>query len=351
MKWSEVVPLLLFILILGCATSIEDIRTGKIKNHWIISSMVFTFCFYFLNFMTSYVQYVELVWDIMQDVLVNAALALVAGFVLWKAGIWPPGDAKLFFAYALLVPLSYYANGYLPYFPSFALLVNIFIAGFVYVTLTTARAELKLRTLALWVENYIFKQKVREVINAANIWKASAALAQKFLGAMSVIILVTPIREKAFAFFFDQYALLLAIVFLFSYGYIQKFLLKTLTLRQLALFIFIYAVLGIVTGSEGKFLQYFFGILKISFLFMFLGEGVGRLLRMYIEYLGEEETRKERESSFSQKRFSDYVSSESGNSSSNIPFAPLMFCGVLTTLVMKQSVVHYVVYLLRMRSF
>lgn len=84
---------------------------------------------------------------------------------------------------------------------------------------------------------------------------------------------------------------------------------------------------------------------------MFLGEGAGRLLRLYLDYLGKEEAGKEKESQASLKTFSDYVASESGNRSSNIPFAPVMFCGVLTTLVMKQSVVHYVLHLLKMRSF
>lgn len=349
MSKVEIVPLILYIFILGCTTSIEDIRTGKIKNHWIISSMVFTLCFYFLSFITSYIQYVALAWNIVRDISVNSGLALLAGVVLWKAGIWPPGDAKLFFAYALLIPLSYYTNGYLPYFPSFALLVNIFIAGFVYVTLTTALSELKLRTLALWVEKYIFKRKVRGVINAANLWKASAALTQKFLGSMAVIILVMPVREKAFAFFFAQYAFLLAVVFLFAYGYIQKFFLKTFTMWQLALFIFIYAVLHIAIGNGSRFLQYFLGILKISLLFMFLGEGVGGLLKLYMNYLGKEETKEKKESLDPRNMFSDYVSSESGNNSSSIAFAPLMFCGVLMTLLMKQSVVHYVLHLLRTR--
>jgi len=41
--------------------------------------------------------------------------------------VWSAGDAKLFFVFSLLIPISYYSKSYLPVFPSFALLVNIFI--------------------------------------------------------------------------------------------------------------------------------------------------------------------------------------------------------------------------------
>ncbi len=344
MKLSDAAPLLLYILILGCVTSLEDIRSGKIKNHWILSAMAFTSCFYFLNFMTSYVQYVALARDIVRDIFVNAGLALLTGIMLWKAGIWPPGDAKLFFAYALLIPLSYYSNGYLPYFPSLALLVNIFVAGFAYVAFATVRTELKIRALALWIEKYFFKKKYKEVIKAANMRSASGALLQKFLTVMALMILAVPLREKIFYFFPAPYAMLPAVVFLFAYGHAQKFLLKIFSWRLLSFFVVCYAVSGLTAGG-GAFLHTFFSLLRLSFIFMFLGEGAGELFKFYMKYLEKEE----KESPSQRGILSDYIASESGSRSAGIAFAPVMFCGVLTTLVMKQSIVHFILQWLRGR--
>lgn len=346
---TETLPLFSFILFLGIATSLEDIRTRKIRNKWIVSSVCFVVLFYAFVFLVDDKINGAMRWDIARDVSVNSVLALSAGFILWKAGVWPPGDAKLFFAYALLVPLPFYANGYLPYFPSLALLINIFLAGFVYITLTTMRSQLNLRALASWIENDIFKQKARDAVSAEKLANVSRSLARKFLGAVAMIILVMPIREMAFTVFFARYAALLTAAFLFAYAAIQKFFLKTFRLWQLALFVFAYAVLGFVTGSGGTFLQHFFVVLKISLLFMFIGEVVGRLLKPYIDFLGKEETKKEKTSLVSRNALSDYVASESGNNVSSIAFAPLMFCGVLTTLVMKQSILHYLLQLLRNR--
>lgn len=345
----ETLPLFSFILFLGIVTSLEDVRARKIKNKWILLSVGFVLLFYAATFLTDEKITFAMKRDIVRDVSVNGVLALCAGFILWKACIWPPGDAKLFFAYALLVPLPFYANGYLPYFPSLALLINIFLAGFVYITLATLRSQLNLRVLALWIENDIFKQKARDAVSAEKLANVSRSLARKFLGAVSMIILVTSIREMAFTVFLARYAVLLTAAFLFAYAAIQKFLLKTFRLWQIALFVFAYVVLGFVAGSGGAFLQHFFVVLKISLLFMFVGEVAGMLLKPYIDFLGKEETKQEKASLVSRNALSDYVASESGSNVSSIAFAPLMFCGVLTTLVMKQSILHYLLQLLRNR--
>jgi hypothetical protein len=52
---------------------------------------------------------------------------------MWRWKVWSAGDAKLFALFSFLLPLKFYSNTYLSYFPSFALLLNIFtIALFVF---------------------------------------------------------------------------------------------------------------------------------------------------------------------------------------------------------------------------
>jgi len=46
---------------------------------------------------------------------------------MWKYKIWKGGDAKLFFAFVFLLPLSTYSNNYIDIFPALVLLINIFI--------------------------------------------------------------------------------------------------------------------------------------------------------------------------------------------------------------------------------
>ena len=49
------------------------------------------------------------------------------GFLLWRFRLWSAGDTKLFTLYALLVPLDFYSKSFVFYFPSFNLLINLFI--------------------------------------------------------------------------------------------------------------------------------------------------------------------------------------------------------------------------------
>jgi hypothetical protein len=65
----------------------------------------------------------------LKDVLINFCIASVIGYSLWKFEIWAPGDGKLFIISVLLVPLKYYGTAHFPYFPAFALLINIFIVA------------------------------------------------------------------------------------------------------------------------------------------------------------------------------------------------------------------------------
>jgi len=116
----------LCILLLGTLTSYEDAKTNRIQNRYVVYSLLLGIGtnillptvaggFWYIN--TTY----------LRTTLINAILALVAGFTLWHFKIWRAGDGKLFLTYAFLLPLSTYYYGYVAYFPSFTILLNTLV--------------------------------------------------------------------------------------------------------------------------------------------------------------------------------------------------------------------------------
>jgi hypothetical protein len=54
-------------------------------------------------------------------------------FILYYFNIWSAGDGKLFFVYAALLPLGFYSSEIYYPFPSFNLIVNLFIPFFLFI--------------------------------------------------------------------------------------------------------------------------------------------------------------------------------------------------------------------------
>jgi len=127
------------IFIIGFITSFEDFKYGKIKNKWIKIGFLWgitIFSLYILwNFTFWILEYFEIspysfsVFKLsyLGEVALNTGLALGVGFLMWSWNVWSAGDAKLFTLFSFLLPLRFYSRTYLSYFPSFALLLNIFI--------------------------------------------------------------------------------------------------------------------------------------------------------------------------------------------------------------------------------
>lgn len=129
------------VLLLGSVTSYEDCKYSKIKNKWILKGLVWALGVYSIlalwlllsdhltlfykakNFMSFIYIY---------DSLINAFIALAIGYLIWYFDLWSAGDAKLFFVFSLLLPLTYYSRSYLPFFPSFALLINVFVPAMIF---------------------------------------------------------------------------------------------------------------------------------------------------------------------------------------------------------------------------
>ncbi len=107
--------------VIGIACSYTDIKYKKIFNKWIILGFIYILCLYgFLLFFLGDNSYVF-------SLILNGLIAFSIGYLLWYFRLWSAGDTKLFAIYAFLVPLQFYSKSYVSYFPSFNLLVNLFI--------------------------------------------------------------------------------------------------------------------------------------------------------------------------------------------------------------------------------
>ncbi|PIZ69526.1 MAG: hypothetical protein COY10_01325 [Candidatus Portnoybacteria bacterium CG_4_10_14_0_2_um_filter_43_36] len=144
------------VFFIGLITSYEDVKYGKVRNKWIklalfwgLAVIIFFYLWYLIAAPVSRFFYFQVLGHpadsspaiftvlpiYLSKIVLNAAVSLVVAFLMWRAGAWAAGDAKLFFVYALLLPLKYYWKSYLPIFPSFVLLINIFIPVFAYLLL------------------------------------------------------------------------------------------------------------------------------------------------------------------------------------------------------------------------
>jgi Flp pilus assembly protein protease CpaA len=106
----------------------KDICCKKISNKIIIAGFLLGAILSIVGLLSGYISV-----DYLEKVAVNVVLALAVSFLIWQLGLWPAGDAKFFILISFLLPLYYYRNSYLPLFPSFALLFNIFIAFLIFV--------------------------------------------------------------------------------------------------------------------------------------------------------------------------------------------------------------------------
>ncbi|MFT4297823.1 MAG: hypothetical protein ACMXX5_01390, partial [Candidatus Woesearchaeota archaeon] len=128
------------ILLFGLITSYEDICKGKIRNRYILIALLGGIAIY-----ASYIVYTILSPDLELskiyyiETILNSIIALTIGFILWLMSFWSPGDAKLFFAYSFLIPISIYSINRIPFFRSFYLIFNSFIPFLLFAVVLTIR--------------------------------------------------------------------------------------------------------------------------------------------------------------------------------------------------------------------
>lgn len=116
------------LLLIGVIASYYDIRKGIIPNKLVFIGYFWTvlllasLSFYNIFFVSS----VDL-FNHIGKIFLNGTLSVIVGYVIWLMGFWSAGDGKLFGLYGFLLPLEFYSEFYVLYFPSSVLLVNFFV--------------------------------------------------------------------------------------------------------------------------------------------------------------------------------------------------------------------------------
>ena len=154
------------ILYLGILASYTDIRYGKIRNKAVLRAIIYALVVYALAIIFFAVKG-TLSGRYVAELGTNILFAAAICFGLWVIRIWSAGDGKLFFAFALLIPPEAYQFGSYNWVPSLTLLFNAFLIGLffmVYMLLGAAKWHNYRIAFSLFLKRFFEPKKFIEII-------------------------------------------------------------------------------------------------------------------------------------------------------------------------------------------
>lgn len=292
--------LLPMFFLLGAIISYEDVRYGKIKNKWIAIGAIWgaaVYLFFLLwllagPLMTNfyYTHIVNLPADAPRPVftlrfsflvrsLINSSIALLVGFLIWRAKGWAAGDAKLFFVFSLLIPIKYYWKSYLPIFPSFALLINIFIPLLLFLFFRSC-LHFFLHFPRLGAAE-ILKRFKNFFANKKNL-KTRAVM---ILGFLEIFLFLGLWQAKFGSFLpsgVSHYGMLAFPLLVIFSGPISKFLQKPLVARMIGVIFVLFLAAGLIFAPQLTW-QILSRSLQMMIVFMIVLSLFRKLIDFYIE--------------------------------------------------------------------
>jgi len=189
-------PIILFI---GLASSYEDIKRGKIKNKLIVLGLIYGCIGYLFLIIFSFFPGEHSV--VIKKVLLNTLISFVIGFMIWYLRLWAAADAKLFTVFSFIIPLKYYSGDQLmPFFPSFSLLINIFILVMLFLCIDVLYRLINL--IFCYIKRYKIKdnfiKRIKE--NSSNflqkIKKQKLVILRVIWGYICIYMFIMILREK-----------------------------------------------------------------------------------------------------------------------------------------------------------
>jgi len=235
------------IVITGLLTSFTDVTQKRVKNkHLLIISFIALF---------SYLIFFNLgQLNLSFQFILNPIVSLIVGFLLYLAGLWKPGDAKLFITYSLLLN----SNEYSTIFPlsCFALFANTFLISFLFM-------------IPFFVMSIIDNKSkiIKEVITGKIFTKFAKTFLITFCLSWAIrpILNSSPLKDNNFLNF-----IILYIGYLSIYNFIHK-----IKYKLLIIFVFLLGFMLRYVFMPGSFsfisiIDYLKHILKFSLIFYIL---------------------------------------------------------------------------------
>jgi hypothetical protein len=304
------------LFIIGIICSVSDIKYGKIKNLWIGIGFIWVTLLYsylalkatVLSPNTNNVHY-------LLGMVTNGLLAIIIGFCMWSFKLWAAGDAKLFSLFAFLVPLNFYNNSYIPYFPALDLLTNTFCLIIFFLALEASFFNLK----ELFLNKKIgFPQKRLDFM----------AVAKTYLLYLTLLIGMRFIMAPLTGFFShylqnEALILLTLLIFVFRgflFGPLLKNKLATWAMIALTAGYVIYLVIQHETAT-------LLSTIKTAIIYM----TVIRILTYFIDRHIEREALVKIEAEKKIKLYKTFA------------FAPFMLAGFIATLLAKGSLIAFLI--------
>jgi len=279
------------IIIIGILCVFTDLKSKKIYNKVILFGFLYgltAFLFFIFN------DYNE---EYIIKALINFIISISVSYALWFYNYWSAGDAKLFSLFCFLVPLSFYEKANYPFFPSFNILINLFIPVIVLFLFLSLIGFLKERN-----KKKVIKILINRIIG--------------FFKFSFVYIFIFLLFYKIFQKFNSNILIfnLLYVIFIFlTLRVVRNFLSNRFFLNYGIIFLTIgYSFFLIFSGQEE--------ILKNIFFKVYFVLGIIFLLRTFIDnYVncGEDESKK--------------------NENKKFAFSIFIFLAVIITILLKGS--------------
>jgi hypothetical protein len=197
-----VVPLLFYY---GYVSAFGDIKSGRIPNKliWLGVKIGLIWHAVYIGFLMWILRDklmpdgIKIVEEYILEFGVNSLFGLGVGFFMWWVHLWAAGDAKLFAVFTFLVPVDFYSKFHVRWFPSFALLYNIFVCAlavvcvdFAYKLARRAAASRRSGEMREFIDRYINRKAARQYIGER--WKPVLRLV---LGLIFSFLITSLIRK------------------------------------------------------------------------------------------------------------------------------------------------------------
>jgi len=337
------------ILILGIATSFTDIKYGKIKNKWILFGLFYGLIIN-IALILYYLYQKNLSFGYVSELFVNMFFGLFVGFGFWLLKIWTAGDGKLFFAYSILVPLSFYQHGYIKWIPSAILLINIFVPLFLCfasISLFKSRWNIKKKIL-----NAVFGKRFLNLFVSlfvmhwlVNSFASLIKLNGLFLKAAMLVFIFYIIGKKK-DLRNKQKKIMLIILFFCIMRFLFDKSVFTLYFWKEFMFLFVFlslfkviTALGVETFSKEISVNHLKPGMLLAEMIIKKGKKYEKKIKQELFSLEksfiEEEAEGITEADIKKIKKTDIKSIKIKQT---IPFAPFIFLGVLLTLIAKGNI-------------